>query len=545
VCFLISLLIQYNKDLLPPLSIPSVRDSLACPLIAISLLFYHQTHHEMEPQLSLPLIKAFLPKVPLAGKTALAHTFGLSQHSSHWDLRTELTINILRSFIVDSPPEPISKIQKLTLRDPGVKGKLWISRVKLQKPEEDDIRQVLFKAIRDMAIDENEQGGYEEPEMTEVEGEWTGYRAGATKDSRELRCSEEEKYKEMMKEVSAPTTVLYFHGGAYYLSTVLIYAEKNKETNIYTVDPISHRMTCKKIAKLTKGRCLSIRYRLAPQHPFPSALIDALVSYLNLLYPPANSFHTAVAPEHIVFAGDSAGGNLSLVLLLAILQIRRSGQKIIWGGKERDIPLPAGVATCSPWCDITHSSQSCEDNRSFDYLPARSVHPQGPTYPSCSIWPTTPPRKTLYVVDNLLTHPLVSPLLAPISAWENAPPIYISTGTELLTDEGKYVARAASRAGVKVVFEQYETMPHCFAMVIEKLPAARMFFNSWSDFIDAAVHKPETLLTNGKVIKPKTLKEEVIVVDQLSPFTEIEIRQQMKKRVDEMSGKQPDTMAKL
>jgi hypothetical protein len=172
----------------------------------------------MEPQLSLPLLKAFLPKVPLVGKTAIAHTFGLSQHSSHWDLRTELTINILRSFIVDSPPEPVSKVQKLTLRDPGVKGKIWISRVKLQTPQEDDVRQALFQAIGELAIDDKERAGYEEPEIREVEAEWTGYRAGATKESRELNCSEEEKYKEMMKEVSSPTTVLYFHGGAYYLS---------------------------------------------------------------------------------------------------------------------------------------------------------------------------------------------------------------------------------------------------------------------------------------------------------------------------------------
>lgn len=174
----------------------------------------------MEPQLSLPLIKAFLPKVPLAGKTAIAHTLGISQHSSHWDLRTELTINILRSFIVDSPPEPVSKVQKLSIRDPGVKGKIWISRTKLQVPQEDDLRRATFKAIADMAVDEVERGWYEEPQMQEVESEWTGYRAGATKHSKELTCSEEEKYKEMMKEVTSPTTILYFHGGAYYLSKI-------------------------------------------------------------------------------------------------------------------------------------------------------------------------------------------------------------------------------------------------------------------------------------------------------------------------------------
>lgn len=82
------------------------------------------------------------------------------------------------------------------------------------------MRQALFGAIKGMARDESEAvgGGEKEAEIGDVEGEWTGYRAGATSESKELRCSEEEKYKEMMKEVSSPTTVLYFHGGAYYLS---------------------------------------------------------------------------------------------------------------------------------------------------------------------------------------------------------------------------------------------------------------------------------------------------------------------------------------
>ena len=71
-----------------------------------------------------------------------------------------------------------------------------------------------------------------------------------------------------MKECKSPVTVLYFHGGAYYL-----------------LDPSTHRPTTKKLAKLTGGRCYSVRYRLAPQNPFPAALLDALVSYLTLLYP--------------------------------------------------------------------------------------------------------------------------------------------------------------------------------------------------------------------------------------------------------------------
>jgi acetyl esterase/lipase len=477
----------------------------------------------MEP---IPVLKAMLPKVPLMGKTAIYHTLGFSEHSKHWDLRTELTINVLRSFIVDSPPEKVSKIQRMSLRDPGIKGRIWISKVTMPRPEEDEIRQALFKAIEGMKEPGEAAGGFAEPELVPVEAEWTGYRAGATKQSVELKIPEQQKYAEMMKDVSSLTTILYFHGGAYYL-----------------MDPATHRATTKKLARLTKGRCLSVRYRLAPQNPFPAALLDALVSYFTLLYPPAGSFHQPVSPNHIVFSGDSAGGNLCLVLLQTLLEFRRQGLKIHWNGEEREVPLPAGVATCSAWGDITHSSPSCESNRTYDYLPARSVHPTGMEFPPCSIWPTNPPRKNLYAEDALLCHPLVSPLIA--KSWEGSCPLYIGTGQELLTDEDKHIAMKAASQGVKVVFEEYAAMPHCFAMVLETLPASKMFFSNWAAFISQVVERPESVETKGTRIVPRTLEELSVDVKGLSTFTEEEVLERMRERVVKMSIKQPGSMPKL
>lgn len=166
----------------------------------------------------IPIIKAMLPKVPLIGKTAVFHTLGFSEHSKYWDLRTELTINVLRSFINDSPPRPLAQLQRMSIKVPEIKGRIWVSRVTMPRPDEDDVRQALFKAIEGLREDGDEKGGFVEPELGPVEAEWVGYRAGATKGSTELRISEEQKYQEMMKEVESPTTVLYFHGGAYYLS---------------------------------------------------------------------------------------------------------------------------------------------------------------------------------------------------------------------------------------------------------------------------------------------------------------------------------------
>lgn len=414
----------------------------------------------------------------------------------------------------------------MSVKDPGIKGRIWVSKITMPKPAEDDIRQALFKAIEALKEPGEGPGGYQEPELLPVEAEWTGYRAGATKQSTELKIPENQKYEELMKEVTSPATVLYFHGGAYYL-----------------MDPASHRPTTKKLAKLTKGRVFSVRYRLAPKYPFPAAVLDALVSYVTLLYPPAGSFHEPVDPKHIVLAGDSAGGNLCLALLQTLLEFRRQGLQVRWNGEEREVPLPAGAALCSPWADITHSSSSCATNRTYDYLPPRDViHERVP--PPCDIWPSSPPRKNLYAEDAVLTHPICSPLAA--KSWEGSCPIYIDTGKELLTDEDKYIAMVAAKQGVKVVYEEYEAMPHCFAMVLTTLGGAKRFFDGWSSFITTAVTDPGEIKTKGVIIKSKTLQEVPVIVEELCPESHEAVIDRMKNRIVKIGGKTtPDTMAKL
>lgn len=157
------------------------------------------------------LIRALLPKTPLILKTALFHTFSLSHTSSKWDLRTELIISVLRSFFT-GPPSSLSKTQHISLRDPGIKGPMWISKVVLPRPEGDDVREALVRAIEGL-----KEGGetYILPEIKAVEAEWTGYRAGVDANAPDLDISEGEKYENMMKEVKSDVAILYFHGGAY------------------------------------------------------------------------------------------------------------------------------------------------------------------------------------------------------------------------------------------------------------------------------------------------------------------------------------------
>jgi alpha/beta hydrolase fold len=166
------------------------------------------------------------------------------------------------------------------------------------------------------------------------------------------------------------------------------------------------------LAKETGGRCLGVRFRLSPQSPFPAALIDGLVAYLSLLYPPPGSLHEAVLANDICFAGDSAGGNLVFALLQLILEIRRLNEcgTILWFGQQREVPLPAGVSALSPYTDLARALDSEVSNLKYDIIP-----PRGPPFMGYShsvIWPASPPRHHVYANDDALCHPLVCQLSA-------------------------------------------------------------------------------------------------------------------------------------
>lgn len=201
---------------------------------------------------------------------------------------------------------------------------------------------------------------------------------------------------------------------------------------------------------------------------------------------------------------SSAGGNLALALLQAVLEIRRQNLKIAWFGEERDLPLPAGVALNSPWVDLTLSSLSWERNAEFDYLPSVTAKSFENHLP-CEAWPANPPRANLYADDGFLNHPLVTLVMA--NDWAGAPPIFMCTGWELLADENKFLALKLKQDGIKVVFEEYEAMPHCFAMILTNLPAARRCFHGWAGFINSVVRDPTSINSKAITIKAKTLRE--------------------------------------
>lgn len=445
---------------------------------------------------------------PVAVKTAVLSVLRLSENTGKQDLKTEVVVAVIKK--LTSVPKPLASVQRYLGRDPGIKGPMWISKVTLPSPHETDVLDVLLQAIKDLG-DGTEQ--FTTPAIVPVEAEWTGSRRGVSKNAPRPDLPEVKQYENLVNENSAETTILYFHGGAYCL-----------------MDPASHRVTTGMLSKRTGGRVLSVRYRLAPQHPFPAALLDAFVSYLSLISPPPGSFHQPVKPSSIVFAGDSAGGGLSTALLLLLLHLRRSNiTHVQFHGQSVEIGVPAGIAVNSPWLDITHSLPSIQANARYDYLmgvdPERA-QPDGP--PPDEIWPTSPPRAEVYCNASMVTHPLVSPCSASVDLWDGTPPIWMVCGEELLTDNATAAARQIHQAGGIVHFVGYEGMPHCFGMIFRTEDC----FTRWSRFCVDVTTDPKLVkkLDTGTWIKTlaKPLQTDEVELSAINALSDQEVQSRMR-----------------
>ncbi|KAI0204585.1 alpha/beta hydrolase fold-domain-containing protein [Astrocystis sublimbata] len=459
------------------------------------------------------IIWSLLPQIPTLVRLFLARVLGLSETARYIDLETDITLTILRSMLGTSKPQPVGKTQGMTLLDPGVKGRIWIAKAVAEAPPERGVREAVMSVIRSMS-DSEAQAAAESlraPDVVPVEAEWTGYRAGVASDEPLPEGPEGQKYEAMVKECKNATTVLYFHGGAYYLC-----------------DPVTHRALVKRMAKNFGGRVYSVRYRLAPQHPFPAALLDALVSYFTLLYPPPGSMHEAVSPRDIIFGGDSAGGNLALALSQLLLQLRRQDVAIPWFGADRAVPLPGGIAVLSPWLDIVQSLPSWTKNSKWDYLPPPSLHEKKPPPPD-DIWPAKPPREHLFVDDAFRIHPLVCLHLA--ESWAGLPPVWVSCGWESLADEDKYIVSRLRADDVSVVFEEYEAMPHVFPAVVPKVAQTERCMQGLTRFITAVRKDPASITSSYTCIKAKTLEEVEGDVAKLTPFQQKDVFQLAYSRV--------------
>ncbi len=210
--------------------------------------------------------------------------------------------------------------------------------------------------------------------------------------------------------------VLYVHGGGYVSGSCA-----------------DHRGFVAKLAARTGLATLTYEYRLAPEHPFPAAVDDSIAAYRWLLA-------TGLSPDHILVAGESAGGGLALALLLAL--------------KEAGLPLPCGAVAISPWTDLTCSGESYRTKGKVSVAPAES-------------W-TVFSRH--YVADNDPSNPLISPLFGDLAGL---PPLLINSAVDdELFDDGESFASKARACGVEVTFRRGVGMVHCYPLLAPMFPEA-------------------------------------------------------------------------
>jgi monoterpene epsilon-lactone hydrolase len=232
--------------------------------------------------------------------------------------------------------------------------------------------------------------------------------------------------------ISTNRVVLYLHGGSYNSGSVQ-----------------THLALVANIADAAKSRALVLDYRLAPEHPFPAAVEDAVAAYRWLLSEGYNS-------DQIVVAGDSCGGGLALSLLVSL--------------RNADEALPAAVAAAavclSPWTDLTCSGESWETNAKKDLM----LDP-GAIRESAQV----------YLGGVEPRNPLASPLYADM---RGLPPILIQVGSdELILSDATQFAEKAQAAGVDVTLEVWEGMQHEWHFAAQYMPEARQAIERIGKFV--------------------------------------------------------------
>ncbi|QXJ23527.1 alpha/beta hydrolase [Actinomadura graeca] len=237
---------------------------------------------------------------------------------------------------------------------------------------------------------------------------------------------------------NADGTILYLHGGGYVVCS-----------------PRTHRPITSRLAVDTGLPVLVPRYRLAPEHPFPAPLEDAVAAYRWLLA-------RGVPASGIVLAGDSSGGHLAAALAA---EICRTG-----------LPPPAGIVLFSPWVDLTCELSIRAQNGARDpYISARSA------------------RR----IARLVVGPdgFGDPRLALLTcAWDDAPPVLIQVGgAEVLRPEAEALADALDRAGASCELQVWQGQMHVFQILNRVLPEAGAAMREAARFVRSATEGPEAV----------------------------------------------------
>ena len=194
-----------------------------------------------------------------------------------------------------------------------------------------------------------------------------------------------------------------------------------------------HRSIVSKITVKIGITTLLYEYGLAPEAPFPAAINDSVSVYNAIL-------EKGYSPKNMIVMGESAGGGLSLALLLAL--------------KDQNIPLPKACVAISPWTDLSCSSETYKTKNRVSLAPMNS-------------WNVF---SKYYVGNNDVRNPYISPLMGNL---QGLPPIFINAGdADELFDDGRKFYKKAREAGVDIKFRQGKNMVHCYPLLAPMFPEA-------------------------------------------------------------------------
>jgi acetyl esterase/lipase len=219
-------------------------------------------------------------------------------------------------------------------------------------------------------------------------------------------------------ETSGGRHVLYLHGGGHVSGS-----------------PGLYRDFIWRIASATHSRVTILRHRLAPEHPFPAALDDAVSAYRALLA-------EGVDPRQMAMMGDSAGGGLVLGTLLKL--------------RDQGIALPAAAVALSPWTDLALTGQSLRFNADLDPMIRTEEAPALVSHYLAGADPRTPYASPLY------------------GDHTGLPPTLIQVGSEeVLLDDSVRMAERMRAAGCEVELQVWPRLPHVWQVWARLMPEAR------------------------------------------------------------------------
>ena len=222
----------------------------------------------------------------------------------------------------------------------------------------------------------------------------------------------------------APCMLLYLHGGGHFACS-----------------PKTHRPITRAFAKAGL-RVFAPDYRLAPEHPYPAALDDAVAAWRGLTGP-------------VVVAGDSAGGGLALALMLRL--------------RELGLPLPVRAALFCPWTDLAATGESLRANTRRDAMFEGRGIADAAAY---------------YVGGADPRDPLISPLYGDLAGL---PPLLVHVGeSEVLLDDSTRLAARARAAGVAVEIKTWPVVPHVWQIMGGFIPEGRQSLEAAARFLLAA-----------------------------------------------------------